>query len=170
MRSFVQLRSTHPKLFDDISVLQQPAAFLDGALHSWRLLELQRLYPHSSWQRDSLQTPLTEEALKSSAMCHQILSLIQGKMTPVLQLTDTDFAFLFKAKATAAKERLKAKAKKDGSRESWNICLYPMMKVISEALKALEKETIDIDLALAGLRRSGMLVYRPHVEKICWSR
>jgi hypothetical protein len=169
MRSFVTLRKKHPDMFQGMDIMQQPAAYLDGVIHQWRLLDLQSLYPQTIWQRDALRTTFTEEALKSSAVCHQTLSLIQGKMTPVLQLTDTDFAFLFKAKATNAKERLKmdlkAKAKKEGTRESWNIGLYPMMKIISEALKGLEQETIDRNLVLAGLRRNGMLAYRPNVEK-----
>ena len=49
---------------------------------------------------------MTSEAYQSMA-CEWILqSLILGKMTPVLQLTDTDIAYIFKAEGTVAKENM----------------------------------------------------------------
>ena len=40
MQPWVQLRKEHPELLEGISIMQQPAAVLDGAIHKWRLEDL----------------------------------------------------------------------------------------------------------------------------------
>ena len=45
---------------------------------------------------------MTSEAYQSMSLGWMLQSLILGKMTPVLQLTDTDIAFIFKAEGTSS--------------------------------------------------------------------
>ena len=106
MATFVKLRAARPELFEGLTIMQQPAGFVDAVLYKWIVEDLAREYPQAVWQRDALQTCFTKDALKWMALAQQLAGLIAGKMAPVLQLTDTDFSFPFKAAATRAKQRL----------------------------------------------------------------
>ena len=106
MKKWVELRSKCPEMFVGLSVMQQPAAVTDGVVQHWRIQELSAQYGRSIWQRDTLATHMTSEAYQSMSLGWMLQSMILGKRTPVLQLTDTDIAFIFKAEGTAAKENV----------------------------------------------------------------
>ena len=165
MAQYVALRKEHPELFENITVMQQPAAFLDGVLHQWRLEDLAERYGRTLFQRDSLRTHMNKQAHEAMGAAWMLQSLNAGKMTPVLQLTDTDFAFLFKALCERAKRRVleaqKATCKKEGKREEFRCTPYNVFYIIQEGLKELALKTKERNLVLAGLRRNGMLAYRP---------
>ena len=165
MKSFVALRKDCPDLFKNLVVMQQPAAFIDGILHHWSLEDLFQRYPRSIWQRDALQTHMSEQAVADYRLGWQVPVWIAGKMTPVLQLTDTDIAFLMKAYSQTAKEKvacdMKALAREAGVRASFEFGTYDILKVIQEANTMLEKKVKESNLVLAAFRRNGMLAYRP---------
>ena len=168
MAGYVELRKEHPELFVGITLMQQPAAFLDGVIHQWRLEDLAERYGRSIFQRDTLRTHMTKQAHEAMATAWMLQSLIAGKMTPVLQLTDTDFAFLFKACCQAVKARVvtaqKAACKKEGKREEFKCTPYNVLYILQEGLKDLKLKTEERNLVLAGLRRNGMLAYRPTLK------
>ena len=168
MKGFVELRQKHPWLFKDLIVMQQPAAFLDGVLHSWALEDQAKL-GSSLFQRDSLATTMSKQALEQMGLAWQLQAIVAGKMTPVLQLTDTDFAFLFKSNLTKAKtnlqQELKATASRKGQRANVKCGLYEMMRLLQEAFQATKKQAAERNLVLAGLRRNGMLAYRHFVVR-----
>ena len=68
-------------------------------------------------------------------------SLILGKMTPVLQLTDTDIAFIFKAEGTVAKKNLmmdvKTKCREQGVRENFSCSHYEFLRIVHDALACM---------------------------------
>ena len=148
--------------------MQQPAAFLDGVLHKW-VLEDQAKLGSSLFQRDSLATTMSKQALEHMGIAWQLQAIVAGKMTPVLQLTDTDFAFLFKSNLAHAKanlqQELKATASRKGERANIKCGLYEMMRLHQEAFQATKKQAAERNLVLAGLRRNGMLAYRHFVVR-----
>ena len=168
MKGFVDLRKKQPGLFKDLIVMQQPAAFLDGVLHKW-VLEDQAKLGSSLFQRDSLATTMSKQALEKMGLAWQLQAIVAGKMTPVLQLTDTDFAYLFKSNLANAKaslqQELKATASRKGERADMKYGLYEVMKLLQEAFQATKKQAAERNLVLAGLRRNGMLTYRHFVVR-----
>ena len=104
MKTWVDLRSQFPYLFTDIKVYQQPAAWMDEIVTAWSIEELQERCPQCVHQRDLFGSALADVNKKKMQLAHQIPTWIAGKMTPVLQLTDTDLAHPMKAAAQAAKK------------------------------------------------------------------
>ena len=94
MKKWVELRSKCPEMFVGLSIMQQPAAVTDSVVQHWRIQELSAQYGRSIWQRYTFATHMTSEAYQSMSLGWMLRSLFLGKMTPVLQLTDTDLAFI----------------------------------------------------------------------------
>ena len=138
MHKWVELRSKFPHMFNNLSIMQQPAAVIDGVLQMWRIHELSERYSRTIWQRDTLGTHMTDQAYEAMALGWQFQHLILGKMTPVLQLTDTDVAFLLKSEAATAKEQLimdlKAKSRQEGVRENFSCGHYEILRIVHDAL------------------------------------
>ena len=138
--------------------MQQPAAFLNGVLHKWALEDQAKL-GSSLFQRDSLATTMSAQALQNMGLAWQLQAIVAGKMTPVLQLTDTDFAYLFKSNLAKAKaklqQELKAAASRKGTRASMKCGLYEMMRLLQESFQATKEQAAERNLVLAGLRRNG---------------
>ncbi len=86
--------------------MQKPAAFVDHVIFKRSLGDLAARYPRSVWRRDTLQTRLSVESQEVFAARWMIQVCVAGKMTPCLQLTDTDCAYLFKVEASRIKEEL----------------------------------------------------------------
>ena len=79
------------------------------------------------------------------ALCQQIPAWIAGKMTAVLQVTDTDVAFRFKAACRRAqadlRRAMKAKAAAQNSRATFRCSHYEVMYVISRAHQEMNSRT-----------------------------
>ena len=108
---------------------------------------------------------MTDQAYETMALGWQFQHLILGKMTPVLQLTDTDVAFLLKSEAATAKEKLimdlKAKSRQEGVRENFSCGHYEILRIVHDACNGLIEKMHKQDTILSGLRRNGMLAWRP---------
>ena len=86
--------------------MQQPSATVDEVLSVWATEELMERFPQFIWQRDLQSSGLTATSKLACKIGHCIPCWIQGGMTPVCQLTDTDVAHPLKAFARAAKDEL----------------------------------------------------------------
>ena len=102
-------------MFHDIEVMQQPSAFCDGIIIAW-IAEMRKRegYDKLIVVRDMFAGGLSQSCRKMSVICGQRLSFMCGKMTPVMQLTDTAVAFNFKKHLEAVKGELRRK-KREGS-------------------------------------------------------
>ena len=111
---------------------------------------------------------MTSDAYEQVGVGWQIHNLVLGKMTPVLQLTDTDQSFVFKNEARKAKEAmlsdLKAKCRQTGIRENFRCSHCEILKIVHDSLRGLVERTDQLDLILGGLRRNWMLVWRSDME------
>ena len=103
MRSYVDLRKKKPDLFKDILVYGQPSAWLDEITNAWLIEDLGERCSQCIHQRDLFGVMLTQSSRKKMRLYSHVPSWIGAKMTPVLQITDTDFAFIMKAAAERRK-------------------------------------------------------------------
>ena len=143
MKSWVELREKHPELFSNITLMQQPAAWLDDVIHCWSLEELSQQFPQALWQRDVLATHCSQGTQDALMWCQQLQSIIAGKMTPVLQLCDTDMGFPLKASMRRAHEKLqsklKLKSKVLGVKEQLQYGNLEVLECVHNALEDLKK-------------------------------
>ena len=167
MASWVQLRRERPELFKRIDVMQQPAAVMDSVLFQWVLEDQAMQFPVSLWMRDlsggggfALQS---EIAMK---LAGQVPSWVLGKMTSVLQITDTDFARPLKLHANQAKQELrqilKATAAQTGANESLKCGHAEILFIIDSALRLLEESCAGKCKVIEAGVRNGILAYRPN--------
>ena len=145
MAAWVKLRNERPDLFELVDVMQQPAAVMDGVLFSWVVEEQGKQFPVTLWQRDlSGGGGYSEQSMKMMQLSNQVAAWILGKMTSVLQITDTDCARPLKVCANGAKNRmrqeLKAVAAQTGCPESLKCGPLELMTIIHESLKDLKKD------------------------------
>ena len=168
MKSWRVLREAEPHLFENVVVYQQPAAFLDNVIHKWMLEDLASRYPRTVWQRDALAAHMAPEAVEAMFVSWQVPSYIGGHMTPVLQITDTDFAAPFKASARRAKDDLrsllKKRAREEGVKEAFVTGNREMLLILQRSLKEMREKNAAEKTVLKAARRNGLLAYRPQAK------
>ena len=109
MKGWRKLRSQNPELFEKLTVMQQPAAFVDSIIYVWSSEEMAEKYSQSIWVRDCFAAAFSPAAAAAGSLAQSLPSFVAAKMTPILQLTDSDFSARFKAAATRAKMELRSK-------------------------------------------------------------
>ena len=168
LRSYVELRKRRPEIFEGLVIMQQPAAYMDEITTVWAIEDLAERVPQAVHQRDLFSAALGDTAKKAMQLSHHIPSWIASKMTPVLQLTDTDFAFPCKRAAAAAKNHLgremRTAAQKEGVKASFKCGVEEIVYICHKAHMAMVEMNAKDNLVLAGLRRNGMLVWRPDIK------
>ena len=166
MYEMVEIRKKSPHLIKDLVIMQQPCAFVDEIIEAWIIQDAAMRVPQALHQRDLFGAALTDTCLKAMQLAQQIPCWIAPKMTPVLQLTDTDIAFILKRHADKIKADI-AKSQRARARLAGDRCIYSKLgnaDTISLVQKAAKRTNDDVkkrDTVLAGLRRNGMLAYRP---------
>ena len=96
------------EFFNEIEVMQQPAAFCDGVIIAW-IAEMRKKEGYDQFisVRDMFAGGLGASCKRMSAACGQLLTFIGGKMTPVMQVTDTAVAFNLKKHVEAVKAEVR---------------------------------------------------------------
>ena len=168
MRSYVELRKLEPNLFSSLEVFQQPAAYMDEITTVWAIEDLARRCPQAVHQRDLFAAALGDTCKKAMQLTQVIPTWIASKMTPVLQLTDTDIAYPLKAAAARAKgvlsRQMRQIAEAHKQRASFHCGAREMMVIAAECHEATVKLNAQSELVLGGLRRNAMLVWRPDAK------
>lgn len=173
MRSWVKLRRESAevrKWLEVVEVYQQPAAFVDSIVMSWIVSKLAAEHPLSIHQRDMFAAAMSSDVQKASFLSHSAMSFISGKMTPVLQLTDTDLSFAVKAAAERQKTELRRKLRDAAVARNEPpppfVCgLYEMLSIAAAAHEWQVSLNLKDEIVLKGLRRNGMLAYRPSLTE-----
>ena len=169
MHELVEMRKKRPELFEDLVIMQQPAAFSDEIIEKWIIEDAALRVPQGLHQRDLFAAALTENAMKAMQLAQQIPCWIAPKMTPVLQLTDTDIAWPLKRHADREKAEI-ARDQRAVARLNGDRCIYKnlgkndTLRLITTSVQALKKEVFQKDTIIRGLRRNGMLAYRPKFD------
>ena len=173
LNAWVEMRRTSAevrKMLEVVDVYQQPAAFADAIVTSWIIERSAEAHVQAIHQRDLFAGALGESAKRASWLGHQAQCWIGGKMTSVLQLTDTDVAFPFKAAVRRSKDDMKrdmrAVGEASGKAASFACGPAEMLKLIYEAHMHTVQLNAKDNLVLAGLRRNGMLSWRPSVSQM----
>ena len=171
MHNLVELRKAKPEIFKGLVIFQQPAAWMDEIIASWACQDLAERCPQCVHQRDLFSAALTDTSKKIMGILHQIPTWIAAKMTPVLQLTDTDLAFILKAAVRRFKEELaremRNRARMKGEKESFKCGPEEMIRIAQAGHQHLVEVNAKEQIVLKGLRRNGMLQWRPDVVERC---
>ena len=159
------LRTAHPELFQNLSLMQQPSAFVDSVIFTWSQLELAKEIPQAVWQRDLFQAAFSESARSATSLAQSISAWIAGKMTPVLQLTDTDYAQSFKAACRREEKSLRQEIKHEfkvrGERGVPKMGAYELLRIVDAGHASQIRRQSKDNFIIGGLRRNMMLSYRP---------
>jgi hypothetical protein len=155
-------------MLKNIEIYQQPAGFSDSIIMSWMIERSSEEVPQAIHQRDLFAAALSEDAVKACFLSHQSQIWIAGKMTSVLQLTDTDMSYPLKAAAQRAKDRLKKEMRHAAMVSNEKPCFrcgpYEILLIAYEAHEHMRKTNLAEQTVLKGLRRNGMLSWRPNLS------
>ena len=169
MQAWVQLRKEFPSLFENIEVFQQPSGFVDTIIFAWMTESMAEIVPMSIHQRDLFAGALSTEAKQAAWLAHELQTWVGGKMTPVLQLCDTDVSFVMKAASRRCKDELKRlmrdQAAATGKAANFKCGPRQVMLIAAAAHRAVVEANEKTNFVLAGLRRNGMLSYRPKLSE-----
>ena len=155
--------------FNQIEVMQQPSAFCDGVIIAW-IAEMRKKegYDQLISVRDMFAGGLGASCKRMSAACGQLLTFIGGKMTPVMQVTDTAVAFSLKKHVEAVKAEVRREKRgldEDaiwGDRKDTTCDSADLMRILGRSwarLKAAD-EIDEPDRLLKAMRSAGWLSYR----------
>ncbi len=174
MKSWVALRKNNPKakeMLEKIEVMQQPSGFQDAIISKWRIEQQAEEYPQGFHVRDLNASYLSGSARQAAFLSQQIAGWIAGKMTAVMQPTDTDFAFPLKGAATRSQNNLRREllelAREAGVKATMKCGPYEQLRIAYECTQYLEEENLKKATVLKSVVRDGFLAYRPDFEKGC---
>ena len=171
LKNWVKLRRENPvarEMLKKVEIMQQPSGFQDSIISKWRIEAMseggQRLT-----SRDLNASYLSESARKASYLSHEVCHFEGGKITAVIQPTDTDVAYSFKAACTVEQQALKRELRDKAKLENTACVLkcgpYEVLRVVYHAYLKLEQTNNEKQNLLRCLRRNGFLAYRPDFEQ-----
>ena len=145
--------------------MSQPSANVDAVIFCWAQAELAALAPAAIHQRDCFAAAWSPSASEALFVSNHLQVCIGAKLTASLQLTDTDWSRAFKALCRSEMESLRLAGQqalqKSGSTELWKSSHLDIAKTVVAAQSEMARRLDDKDWILQGLRRNGMLAYRP---------
>ena len=167
---------------EEVEVMQQPAGYCDGIIVAW-IQEMRYLegYTRLITVRDLFAGALSETASRSSYLCSSLRAWIGGKMTAVMQLTDTAVAFSLKRYVEAVKAEVRREKRGEADWESvWVEAGRSELKCISKDLLRIlaeswgrlkhRDEVEEPDRMLRAARHAGWLSYRADPATKCLVR
>ncbi|CAE7778430.1 unnamed protein product [Symbiodinium sp. CCMP2592] len=168
LRGWRQARDKDPSLFRQISLMSQPSANVDGIIFAWAQEELAALAPASVHVRDCFAAAWSVSGAESLFYSQSLQTVIGPKLTASLQLTDTDYARSFKSLARSAMDNLHAGQTAllaAGEKEFWRASHLDMATAVVQAQTKMSERQASKDWIVSGLRRKGLLAYRPDFSK-----
>ena len=177
LSKFVELRRQNPaarEMMKKVRIMSQPSGFVDPIILSWMNEQLSEEFTVVLAQRDLFAASLSEPDKMSRYLSHIAVSFISGKMTSCLQLTDTDIAAPFKSAAMRVKQRVAAEMKhirqQRGQMSNFKCGAAEVLRIAFEAHEYIENLNLQNQVVLRGLRRNGMLSWRPSLSRGCLLR
>ena len=165
LKSYVDLRNKEPALFEGIEVYSQPAAVVDGIIMQWMMEEQAAAFPCSMWCRDMLQSGQSVQVRLVQSLAQQMGCRVYGGITPILQVTDTDYSWSFKSGVAKAqmelRKQLKAEAALQGKQCTFKCGAREIMQVIASALEYQKQRELQTPWLLQACRRHGYFHWRP---------
>ena len=168
LRSWVKLRRENEdvrRMLEKVEVMQQPAGFSDSIIAKWRIEQMCVENVGVLHSRDLCGSYLSETSRKASFLSHEICHWIAGKLSAVMQVTDTDVAFPFKAAARRSQANLRRELREKALEEKTPCILkcgpYEILRITYEAVCYIEQQNLEFEVLLKALRRNGYLAYRP---------
>ncbi len=156
-------------MLEKLSIMSQPAGFTDGVIVSWIIEELAEQSPQCLHLRDAYAAAASESAVRASFLSHQIRVTIAGKMTPVLQVTDTDLAAPLKRAIERVKRAMMARKAEEADARgapsaNFRCDCMDILELVVTALEHVDELNRTDKLILSSMRRNGWLHYKPDLE------
>ena len=128
-----------------VEVMQAPAGFSDSIIAKWRIEQMSVENVGVLHSRDLCGSYLSNSSRKASFLSQEIDHFICGKLSAVLQVTDTDVAFPFKAAASRSQASLRRELREKALEEK-TPCIfkcgpYEILRITYEAVCYIEQET-----------------------------
>ena len=161
------------ELISQFEIMQQPAGYCDSIIMSWITEMRAEEVGQCIHVRDAFGGGWSLSSMRANFICSSVSALIAGKMTPVLQLTDTDVAAPMKKASDRMKQKIMSEKivlanalKTVRQNESVNIrCTFSdMLRIMRAGHDRVEELNKDQNMLLAGLRRNGWLHWKPDVR------
>ena len=105
-------------MFEKFEVMQQPAGFSDSVIAKWRIESRNSELPLRLTSRDLCGSYLSDSARKASFLSQEVSHWIGGKLSAVMQVTDTDVAFSLKAAAARSQAKLRRELREKSIEEN----------------------------------------------------
>ena len=169
MSSYREVRAKYPHLVNGLEIYRQPAAVVDSIIMKWMLEERAAAFETTLWLRDMLSCGVAQQARLAGALANQVQAFIAGGCTPLLQVTDTDFAQSFKASVAESQLKLRQSqrqaAKLAGVKPTFACGAKEILQIIREAeVLQLARQT-ERPWVVQACRRNGWLHWRPNLEE-----
>jgi hypothetical protein len=177
LEQWVQLREQSPEvreMLQKVEVYQQPSGIVDGVIYEWINQRASEEVVMALHQREIVGPALCENARRADRLGHQVSVWIGGKMKPLLQLTNTDMSKSLKA--AVAREQLhmrnamRAQATAPDEVARLRCGALELLGVAHACHEAMVEHNLRNNAVLAGLRRNGMLSWRPCLSRRCLVR
>ena len=143
MENWCQVRDEDPEIFKEVLVFQQPSAAFDEVLIAWDLEDLAQRFLAVVLQRDLLSGALTSRSKMAAHLLHILLCWVGPGMTPVVQLTDSDFSYILKRHLEFYKLEIarfkKEKVVREGNKFDMKFGPWETMYLVSRAARDLKK-------------------------------
>ena len=158
------------ELVNKFDIYQQPAGFCDGVIVSWTAEARAAEVPQCLHVRDAFAAGWAESSMRANFLCQSLQVMIAGKMTPVMQLTDTDVSAVMKRASELKKKEIlgenRERAQALGCKNPEVRCSkVDMLRICLAGHERVEKLNAETKNLLAGLRRNGFLRWKPDVNK-----
>ena len=173
MSSWRQLRDHgtefEKELVNKFDIYQQPAGFCDGVIVSWTTEARAAEVPQCLHVRDAFAAGWAESSMRANFLSQCLQVMIAGKMTPVMQLTDTDVSAVMKRASDRKKQDIlgenRERAQARGEKCPVVKCSkVDMLRICLAGHERVEKLNAETNNLLAGLRRNGFLRWKPDVK------
>ena len=165
LESYRKIRASEPALVDGLEIYSQPAAVVDSVIMKWQLEAQAAAFPCSLWLRDMLSCGVSAQRRLAGALANRLQCFIAGGCTPLLQVTDTDFAQSFKASVSQAqmelRQQCRQEAKLAGVKPNFSCGAKEILKIIRKAEALQQKRHESKPWIIAACRRNGWLHWRP---------
>ena len=127
------------------------------------------MFPFVFHSRGLCASFLSKTAREASFWSQEVCQWIGGKLSAVMQVTDTDVAFPFKAAASRPQATVRRELREKAFEEKTPCILkrgpYEILRITYEVICHIEQQNLEQEVLLTAMRRNGYLACCPDFEQ-----
>ena len=168
MAGWVKHRASHPELFSQIRVWQQPCAVVDQIVWRWQLELDAAEHKQAVRVTDCLGAVWSQGSKEAAFLLQQLQAPVAPGCTPLAQPTDTHLAKVAKDAGRKKKDELRTllrlAALKLGKQPEYHSSLRELMLVCQAMHDGMVQLNVKSEVVLQAARSCGWLSYRPSAK------